>query len=214
MKAALSWRSIAAALAGCTAVVAAQAQSCASQQQQRNVQAYYANLRPGVPATVASRYFNLAEAAIHTALPAERALLVAATPALVRQLWQTVDAWGASSRVYVVLSPAAQHGVEIPSAVPTMQADASDGYLDLRAAGSDGLAAHVQLDAVAAVGAIDVPADKAGFRTRGVSLFGRQGEAVFSVYASIKDKPVAEAAVAGFARSWQLLARLPPLCKP
>jgi putative heme iron utilization protein len=198
--------------ATCVVPTHAAALSCAMTLQARNIQAYYEKLRPGVPPTVASRYFNLPEFTLTTGVKRTEAKVVRATPELVRRLWTSIDAWGAQTRVTMVFSPASKHGFEVASLVPIAKPNEGDGYLDAYSEEGKGVKAHIQVEEVAAIAAVDLPAAKEGFRTRGVTLMSSSGDVIVGVFASIKDAQFDERAVAGFNKTWQLMSEWPSAC--
>lgn len=186
--------------------------ACATPEQKRNIRAYYDKTRPGVPLPVASRYFNLPEAVIASALPVEAAVGTAVTPEIADRVWKSIDAWGATTKVSLVLSPNSKNAFAFPSLVPITQDDSSDGYLDVYADGGKGVHSHIQIANIAAIYAHDMPNGDGKNRTRGISFFGPTGDLIIGVYASIKADPFDQKAVDGFARSWDLLKAMTPPC--
>ncbi|PZU51254.1 MAG: hypothetical protein DI568_01250 [Sphingomonas sp.] len=186
--------------------------ACATTEQARNIRDYYSSMRPGVPLPVPSRYFNVTEFVVASALPPEQALGASATPEIVKQIWATIEGWGAATKVTLVLSPNSRHAFAFPSLVPTTQPNPKSGYMDVYADDGRGVHSHIQLDQVAAIYATDVPAKNPASRTRGISFFGPNGDLVLGVYASINQDSFDAKAVEGFARSWSAIADLPRLC--
>ncbi len=185
---------------------------CATPEQTKNVRAYYDKMRPGVPLPVASRYFNLSESAVASALPDGMMVGTAANAALTDQLWKSIESWGAQTSVSLVFAPSGKHAFSFPSLVPMDQNDSSDGYLDVYADGGKGVHSHIQIAQISAIYAHDMPAGDGKNRTRGVSFYGPDGHLVIAVYASIKSDPVDPKAAAGFARTWDVLKALKRPC--
>lgn len=184
---------------------------CATPEQAKNIRAYYEKLRPGVPLPVASRYFNVPEAIVASALPADAAVGTSVTPEVADRVWKSIEAWGAQTRVSLVFAPNGKHAFALPSLVPIDQDDSSDGYLDVYADGGKGVHSHIQIAGIAAIYAHDMP-NGDGNRTRGVSFFGPGGDLIVGVYASIKADPFDPKAVEGFAATWRLLKELKRPC--
>jgi len=204
---------LAAALTAVPATANAYGPVCATTEQAGNIKDYYTKSRPGVPLPVPSRYFNVTEFVVASALPTESSLGVEATPEVTKQIWASIDGWGASTKVTLVLSPGSKHAFAFPSLVPVTQSDAKDGYLDVYADGGKGVHSHLQLDHVKAIYATDLPTKDPKFRTRGVSFFGPSGDLILGVYASINTAGYDQKAVDGFGRTWNLLKGMPRHCE-
>jgi len=186
--------------------------ACATAAQKTFVQDYYTTKRPGVPLAVASRYFEIPEETVASAVSADASYGVAATPALVQKVWSSIDAWGAKTRVTLVFSPSSEHAFAIASLVPITQSDPAPGYLDVYADEGKGVHSHIQLSRVSSIYATDLPTNKDGFRTRAISFFGPDGNLIIGVYASLKTDPFDAVAVEGFNATRTLLKTLPRLC--
>lgn len=185
---------------------------CATMEQASNIQVFYEKTRPGVPLTVASRFFNVPEFVIASGLPASLSTGTAVTPDQVKTIWSSIDSWGAKTQVKLVVTPGSKHAFAFPSLVPITQKDAKDGYIDVYADEGRGVHSHIQLDQVAAVYATELADAKPGFKTRAISFFGADGHLVIGVYASIKSDPFDDKAVAGFERTRALIASMPRIC--
>ncbi|MCI4646079.1 MAG: hypothetical protein MRY64_14960 [Hyphomonadaceae bacterium] len=184
---------------------------CATAEQAAEVTAYLEN-RPGIPLAIASRNLEIPEAAAASALPADTAVGVVATPEIASKVWDTVEAWGEYSKVGLVFSPSGQHAFALPSLVPMRVDPDSDGYLDVYADDGDGVHSHIQLKYVSAIYATDIKAPS-GDRTRALIYYGPDGHAIIGVYPSIKGDVYSEAAVTGFKATWDLLAAMPQPCE-
>lgn len=197
--------------------VSAQAQvksaPCATPEQAKNIRAYYEKLRPGVPVSVASRYFNVPESIIASGLPEAEFVGTASNAALADEIWKSIESWGADAQVSLVVAPNGKHAFAFPSLVPIDQNDSSDGYLDVYADSGKGVHSHIQIAEISAIYAHDVPNEDPKVRTRGVSFFGPQGDLIIAVYASIRSGPVDPKAAAGFARTWDLIKSKQQICR-
>ena len=188
------------------------AQACATPAQRANIVNYYAKMRPGVPLPVASRYFNLPEMAVASAIAPDMGSVGVTSSEKTVEIWRSINAWGEQTRVQLVLSPQSKHAFAFPSLVPMIQGPPEDGYLDVYADKGNGVHSHLQLSEIAAVAATDLPTAKTGFRTRGISFFDNSGELIIAVYASIKDGEPDPNAVKGFEATKALIAKLSPAC--
>ncbi|MFC3712976.1 ChuX/HutX family heme-like substrate-binding protein [Sphingoaurantiacus capsulatus] len=191
---------------------AAQAAVCATPEQVKNIRGYYEKLRPGVPLPVPSRYFNVPESVIPSALPTDQAVGTAVMPEIADQVWKSIDAWGPRTQVSLVFAPNSKNSFAIPSLVPITQNDSSDGYLDVYADDGKGIHSHIQIADVAHIYAHDIPNGDNKNRTRGVSFYGQTGDLIMGVYASIKADPFDPKAVEGFGRTWNLLKAMKRPC--
>lgn len=185
---------------------------CATPEQTRNIRAYYEKMRPGVPLAVASRYFNVAESVVASALPDDAVVGTRVTPGIADQVWKSIESWGAQTDVSLVLAPNSKNAFAFPSKVPMDQDDSSDGYLDVYADDGKGVHSHIQIANIAAIYAHDMPNGDDKNRTRGVSFFGPTGDLIVAVYASIKADPFDPEAVQGFGRTWNLLKTMDKPC--
>ena len=186
---------------------------CATPAQRVFIQDYYTAKRPGVPLPVPSRYFEVPEFVVASALPADISVGTAASPDVVRTVWSSIEAWGADSKVTLVISPTSQHAFAFPSLVPVQQPNPNPGYISVYADSGNGVHSHLQLNRVAAIYAVDLPTDKPEFRTRGVSFFGADGHLIVGVYASIREGAFEQRAVDGFAATQTLIRSMPRLCQ-
>lgn len=184
---------------------------CASTEEVALVGEYMTN-RPGIPLAIPSRNLEIPEAVVASALSSEDAVGVMATPEIASQVWDSIEAWGEYSKVGLIFSPSGQHAFALPSLVPVRVDPDEDGYLDVYADDGNGVHSHIQLKYVSAIYATDLSSES-GDRTRGVTYFGPDGNAIIGVFASIKTDVYSEAAVTGFDDTWDLLAEMPQPCE-
>ncbi|RYY29392.1 MAG: hypothetical protein EOP62_00700 [Sphingomonadales bacterium] len=185
---------------------------CATPEQTKNIRNYYEKMRPGVPLPVPSRYFNVAEAIIPSALPDTEAVGTASTAAIADQVWKSIESWGAQTSVSLVFAPNSKNSFSVTSLVPIDQNNSADGYLDVYADGGKGIHSHIQIANIAAIYAHDLPNGDGKNRTRGISFYGPTGDLIIGVYASIKADPFDPKAAEGFARTWDLLKGMKRPC--
>ncbi|PHR93677.1 MAG: hypothetical protein COA69_03315 [Robiginitomaculum sp.] len=185
---------------------------CATAQQTALISDYVTNKRPGVPLAIPSRNLKIPEGLIASGLPDGSAVGVSVTPELTKKIWASIDAWGKNTTVSLIFSPSSQHAFAFSSLVPVAQIDEGDGYLDVYADDGDGVHSHLQLDYVSSIWATDLQTVDGASRSRGISLFGPDDHLIVGVYASVKGDPFDEAAVNGFAKTWDLIASMPQAC--
>lgn len=183
---------------------------CASARDASRVREAYEQ-RPGAPMPVPSRQLDLPEVQVTTGLPESNSIGVLTTPEMVKEIWSSIDAWGAETEVHLVFTMGGQHVLDFPSLVPMRQEDLDDGWLDIYADNGDGVHGHLWLAPIRSVHAVDIPAtgDK---RTRAVNFYTPDGNLAIGVYASMGSKPFDRAAVEGFAGTWRLIESMPRAC--
>ena len=184
---------------------------CASAEQARLVREFYGT-RPGVPLPVPSRRFDISELTAASAIAPEQSIGIAAPAQITRQIWKSIEAWGASTRVKLVLAPGGKHAYALDSLVPINLSGDTDPYIDANADEGRGIHTHIQVSQVAAIFATDIPTADPAFRTRAISLFGADGHLILGVYASIKQEAFDPLAIEGFDKSWRLIRSMPRIC--
>ncbi|WP_129781595.1 ChuX/HutX family heme-like substrate-binding protein [Peristeroidobacter soli] len=188
---------------------------CASAAQIASVHDYYTNQRPGRPLPVPARAFGWPESVVASGLPVEQSFGAAATPALVREIWKTIDAWGEKTSVKLVLASGGQHTFAFPSLVPiTQPQNANADLLDVYADGGKGVHTHISAPHVKAIYATDVPGKNAGQRTQAISFYNQDGSLALAVYAQIDGEKPDPAAIEGFKKTAAKIKALPRVCAP
>lgn len=203
---------IAGLLASAATAADAPQSMCASPIDAQRVRTYYSKFRPGVPLPVPSRFLDVPEVIVASGLTPGQGVGVAGTPQLAKDIWKSIDAWGAKTAVKLVLTSGGKHGFAFPSLVPITQPDDGSGMLDVYADGGKGVHAHIQTARVKAIFATDVPGKEPDKRTRAISYFGEDGELILGVYASIAPETADPQAIAGFERTWALISSMTQLC--
>ena len=188
-----------------------QLKPCASNKDVKRIAKYFAG-RPGAPTPKLSRDLGIPELHVVTGLPKESRISVKSTPAVVKEIWSSIDAWGEQTAVHLVFTIGGAHVLDFPSLVPVRQKDLNDGWLNVYANKGDGVHGHLWLDHITTVHAIDIPGSD-DTRTRGVLFFLPKGDLAIGVYASIATKEFDPKAVEGFERTWQVLKVKPQICK-
>lgn len=188
---------------------------CASAAQVASVRDYFTNQRPGRPLPVPARAFNWPESVIASGLPVEQSVGVAATPALVRDVWKSIDAWGEKTAVKLVLATGSQHTFAFPSLVPITQTqNANADLLDVYADGGKGVHTHISTPHVKAIYATDIPGKDAGQRTQAISFYNQDGSLALAIYAQIAGEKPDPAAIEGFKKTAARIKALPRVCAP
>lgn len=203
-------------LLGATSLAHAEAPvPCASAAQIATVRDYFTNQRPGRPLPVPARAFNLPESVIASGLSVDESFGVAAMPALTREIWKTIDAWGEKTSVKLVLTTGGHHTFAFPSLVPVTQTqNANADLLDVYADGGKGVHTHISTPHVKAIYATDIPGKDAGQRTQAISFYNQDGSLALAVYAQIAGEKPDPAAIEGFKKTAAKIKALPRVCAP
>lgn len=168
--------------------------------------------RPGVPTVIYARTMDARELTVVSGLPESAfAVGVEATPERVKEIWSSIDDWGAETSTHIVFTMGGDHVADFTSLVPITQPDDGSGFIDIYADNGDGVHGHVFLDLVKAVYAAELPGP--GGVTRMVSFYNEEGRLIFGVYPTIGAKPFDQRAVDGFDRTFEMLKSYAPLCE-
>lgn len=185
---------------------------CASSSQTKKVMAFYTKTRPGAVTPIPARRLNVPEAVIASGVEGTYSVGVRATPEIVSNVWATIDAWGARTKVGLVLTSEGPHAYDFPSLVPISLPDDGSGFIDMEADGGRGVHGHIFKSTIQSIYAVKLPDNKGGF-SRLVSFYGPNGHLVLGVYASKAGGYGDKNAITGFAKSWDLIKSLPRACK-
>lgn len=185
---------------------------CASPSHLPLVRDFYENQKPGRPLPVAGRHFNVPESVIASALPASQSIGTPGSPKIAQEIWKSIDAWGATTSVKLVLTSGGKHAYSFPSLVPIAQPDTNEGWLDMYADGGKGVHAHINGPYLKAVYATDIPGPKDGERTQAISFYNQDGSLILGVYARVSGETFDQAAVDGFKKTWALIESMPRVC--
>lgn len=185
---------------------------CATPSQASQIRDFYETQRPGRPLPVPGRHFNVPESVIASALAPQFAVGTPATMQVIKDVWKSIDAWGANTAVKLVLTSGGKHAYSFPSLVPITQPDANDGFLDMYADEGKGVHAHINMPYVKAIFAADLPGGTPNTRTQTISFYAEDGSLVLGVYAQVSGDPFDQAAVDGFMKTRALLESLPRIC--
>lgn len=185
---------------------------CASPEDVERVREAYEQM-PGEPMTIIAGHLKLPEVQVTTALPKENSIGTKTTPEMVKDIWTSIDQWGADTEVRLMFTMGGQHAYHFPSLVPMRQEDLDDGWLDIYADKGDGVHGHLWLKTIRSVHAVDIPGPD-NERLRAISFYTSDGNLAIGVYASRTHKKFfSKAAVEGFAKTWKLIASMSRACE-
>jgi len=171
---------------------------------------YYAD-RPGSPPAIPARRLSVRGLMVMDALEAQgSAKVLKSTPALLSQVWVSVDSWGEDTQVHLVFPLENKHVIDVITNVPVTQPDDGSGFLDIYADHGDGVHGHVYSEKVAAIALAKLP--RGGEATRLIGFYDQHGETIFATYASQATKTADAKAIAGFADTWAFAQSQESLC--
>lgn len=195
------------------APAADRADHCASADDARVIQHYYASTRPGAPPPAVSRLFRMKEASVASALHPEQAYGVRSNRLFFDEVWKSVDGWGKDTRIGIVFTAGGMHAWNFPSTVPQTQASTSPIWYDMYADDGAGVHGHITPQEVDQIWALQIPTKEAGKFTRILGFYGKDGHLIVGLYASEGVKAFDPKAVAGFERTRELLRTQPRICQ-
>lgn len=199
-------------LAGCVAVPVHAGAPCASADDARVIRDYYAEIRPAAPPPAVARLFRMPETRVISALPAEQAYGVRSNRLFFEQVWKSVDAWGADTRVGIVLTAGGMHVWNFPSKVPQTRSASTPIWYDMYADDGKGVHGHITPQEVDQIWALQLPTAEQGKFTRILGFYGSDGNLIIGLYVSEGVKDFDPKAVAGFERTRELLKTRPLAC--
>ena len=185
---------------------------CASADDANVIRDYYANVRPGAPPPAVARLFRMEETRVVSALRPEQAYGVRSDRLFFDEVWKSVDAWGADTRIGIVLTGGGMHVWNFPSKVPQTQSTSTPIWYDMYADNGDGVHGHITPAEVDQIWALQLPTKEADKFTRILAFYDRQGDLIVALYVSEGVKPFDPKAVAGFEKTRELLKTQPRLC--
>ncbi|MEL1263017.1 ChuX/HutX family heme-like substrate-binding protein [Pseudoxanthomonas putridarboris] len=188
--------------------------TCASADDAKVIQHYYAQTRPGAPPPAVGRLFRMKEATVVSALAPAQAYGVRSNRLFFEEVWKSVDAWGADTRVGIVFTSGGQHAWNFPSKVPQTQSTSSPIWYDMYADNGDGVHGHITPGEVDQIWALQLPTKEADKFTRILAFYGKQGDLIVGLYVSEGVKAFDPKAVAGFEKTRELLKTQPRICSP
>lgn len=186
---------------------------CASADDARVIQNYYANVRPGGPPPAAARLFRMKEATVVSALHPDHAYGVRSNRLFFEQVWKSVDAWGKDTRIGIVFTSGGMHAWNFPSTVPQTQDSSSPIWYDMYADDGAGVHGHIAPQEVDQIWALKLPTREADKFTRILAFYDKKGDLIVGLYVSEGTKDFDPRAVAGFERTGELLKTQPRICQ-
>ncbi|MCD9029832.1 hemin-degrading factor [Luteimonas sp. BDR2-5] len=191
---------------------ASAAGTCASPDDARVIQNYYANTRPGAPPPAVGRLFRMPEATVVSALHADHAYGVRSNRLFFDEVWKSVDAWGADTRIGIVFTSGGMHAWNFPSTVPQTQSTTTPIWYDMYADEGAGVHGHITPQEVDQIWALQIPTVEADKFTRILAFYDKQGALIVGLYVSENTKAFDQRAVDGFERTRELLRTQPRIC--
>lgn len=191
---------------------AAAADNCASADDTQVIRHYYAQTRPGAPPPAVARLFRMDETRVVSALEPAQAYGVRSNRLLFDEVWKSVDAWGADTRIGIVFTSGGMHVWNFPSKVPQTQSTSTPIWYDMYADGGAGVHGHITPQEVDQIWALQLPTREADKFTRILGFYDRQGALIVGLYVSEGVKDFDPRAVAGFERTRELLRSQPRIC--
>lgn len=184
-----------------TPPVAAADPQCAAPADAARVAALYATA-PAPMTFAAAAQLKLAEAAIASAIPGDKA--IGTTGAGFVSVWDSLTHWG--NALFLVIKDG--NVFEISSAVSKGEPSTKSRFFNLGHEGA--LSGHLRPDMVASLYAMQLPT-REGF-TRGVMFYDARGENVMGVFVGGEGKEPSAEQLARFKATWDLIKSLPRAC--
>lgn len=186
--------------------------TCATADDAKVIQHYYAKTRPGAPPPAVSRLYRMNEASVVSALDQAHAYGVRSNRVLFEEVWKSVDAWGADTRIGIVFTSGGMHAWNFPSKVPQTWPSSSPIWYDMYADNGDGVHGHITPQEVDQIWTVQLPTKEADKFTRILGFYDKQGDLIVGLYVSEGTKPFDPKAVVGFERTRELLKSQPRIC--
>lgn len=186
--------------------------TCATADDAKVIQNYYAKTRPGAPPPAVSRLYRMKEASVVSALDKAHAYGVRSNRVLFEEVWKSVDAWGADTRIGIVFTSGGMHAWNFPSKVPQTWPSSSPIWYDMYADNGDGVHGHITPQEVDQIWTVQLPTKEADKFTRILGFYDKQGDLIVGLYVSEGVKPFDPKAVVGFERTRELLKSQPRIC--
>ncbi len=186
--------------------------TCASADDAKVIQHYYAEVRPAAPPPAVGRLFRMEETRVVSALKPEYAYGVRSNRLFFDEVWKSVDAWGADTRIGIVFTSGGMHVWNFPSKVPQTQSTSTPIWYDMYADEGKGVHGHITPQEVDQIWALQLPTKEAGKFTRILGFYDKQGDLIVGLYVSEGVKDFDPKAVEGFERTRELLKKQPRLC--
>lgn len=186
---------------------------CASANDARIIQDYYAKVRPGAPPPAVGRLFRMREASVVSALHPDHAYGVRSNRLLFEEVWKSINDWGKDTRIGLVFTSGGLHAWNFPSTVPQTWPTASQLWYDIYADDGAGVHGHITPSDVEQIWALQLPTQEPDKFTRILAFYNPQGDLIVGLYVSEGVKDFDPRAVEGFERTRELLRTQPRACE-
>src|SRR3546814_1210735 len=87
---------------------------CATADDAKVIQHYYADIRPGGPPPAAARLFHMREATLVSALHPDHAYGVRSDRRFFAKVWKSIDSWGKDTKIGLVFTSGGMHAWNFP----------------------------------------------------------------------------------------------------
>lgn len=186
---------------------------CASVDDAKVIQDYYANVRPGGPPPAAARLFRMKEATVASAFHPDHAYGVRSDRLFFEKVWKSIDSWGKDTKIGLVFTSGGMHVWNFPSTVPQTQASSSPIWYDMYSDEGRGVHGHITPQEVEQIWALQLPTVQPDKFTRILSFYGKDGNLIVGLYVSENAKAFDPRAGAGFERTRELLKTRVRICQ-
>ncbi len=186
--------------------------SCATADDAKVIQHYYAQTRPGAPPPAVARLFRMPETRVVSALDSSQAYGVRSNRLFFDEVWKSVDAWGKDTKIGIVFTSGGMHVWNFPSKVPQTQSTSTPIWYDMYADEGAGVHGHITPQEVDQIWALQLPTREAGKFTRILGFYDKDGALIVGLYVSEGVKAFDPKAVEGFERTRELLKGQPRIC--
>lgn len=190
------------ALCAALAGIAPAGELCATAEQAKQIQEFYA-ANPGTMPPIAATRLGMPEAVVVSGLGAEQA--ASAPGADFATIWAAMHAW--QEATFMIMKGA--NVFEIRSAVGKGAPSKTSKYFNVEY--TQPVRGHLRPDLYASIYAVVLPR-KDGNAVRGVLFYGEDGASVFSVFISGDGPPPPAAEIAKFDEVMQLIRSRPAVC--
>lgn len=186
---------------------------CATDAQKAQAYEFVTKTRPGKPLAVGARALNIIEGTFASGLVgSDLTVGTLGTAEKFREIWASVEKWGAKTKVGIYWSANNKHTFSFPSYVPMSLPDDGSGMQDIYADDGKGIHSHVVRDDVKGIFATRLIIGEHATRT--VTFYDSTGDLIWGIIASEANGKGEKAAIDGFEETWKLIASMPQICAP
>lgn len=167
---------------------------------------------PTAPMAIPSHTLRVVESKVTSSFNDRQAIGTPATEDRFKQVWQSIDTWGAEEKVSAVITVDGWHAFAFPVTVPmTRKVEHAAGFYDVFSADEKQVRGHINPDEVSLIYATHLPAGN-GTAQRAISFYGPGGDLIIGLYATEGNKVQNPKLIEGFNRTWELIKSMPRAC--